>query len=62
LRRRIFERLCAQDRLAAARMRARFTGRSEDAALAGIDPSTVRLWGIGRRIKAFWDRLRGKGA
>jgi hypothetical protein len=58
--RRIFERLCAQDRLAAARMRARFTGRPEDDALAEIDPATVRLWGTGRRIKAFWDRLRGK--
>ncbi len=61
-RRRIFERLCAQDRLAAARMRARFTGRSEDDALAAIDPAAVRLWGTGRRIKVFWDRLRRKRA
>jgi hypothetical protein len=60
LRRRLFERLSAQDRLAAARMRARFTGRSEDEALAEIDPAARRLWGAGRRIKAFWDRLRGK--
>jgi hypothetical protein len=61
-RKRIFDRLRAQDRLAAARMRARFTGRSEAEALAQLDPGTVRLWGVGRRIKAAWDRLRGKRA
>jgi hypothetical protein len=62
LRRRVFERLRAQDRLAAARMRARFTGGSEDQALAEVDPAAVRLWETGRRIKGFWDRLRGKRA
>jgi hypothetical protein len=62
LRRRVFERLCAQDRLAAARMRARFTGASEGEALAEVDPAAVRLWGAGRRIKGFWDRLRRKRA
>jgi hypothetical protein len=61
-RKRIFERLRAQDRLAAARMRARFTGRSEADALAQLDPGSVRLWGIGRRVKAAWDTLRGKRA
>jgi hypothetical protein len=61
-RRRIFERLRAQDRLAAARMRARFTGRSEADALARLDPGSVRLWGLGRRIKGAWDTLRGKRA
>jgi hypothetical protein len=60
LRRRLFERLIAQDRLSAARMRARFTGGSEDAALAAIDPAARRLWRAGRRIKGFWDRLRGR--
>lgn len=60
VRRRVFARLTAQDRLAAARMRARFTGRSEDDALAALDPAAVRLWGLGRRVKALWDRLRGK--
>jgi len=62
LRLRLFARLAAQDRLAAARMRARFTGRSEDEALAAIDPATRRFWEAGRRIKALWDRLRGKRA
>jgi hypothetical protein len=62
LRRRLFARLSAQDRLAAARMRARFTGRHEGDALAAIDPLTRRLWGAGRRVKELWDRLRGKRA
>jgi len=57
-RRRVFARLSAQDRLAAARMRARFTGRPEDEALAQMDPVAVRLWGVGRKIKALWDRFR----
>ena len=60
LSRRLFERLTAQDRLSAARMRARFTGFSEDEALAALDPAARRLWGAGRRIKGLWDRLRGK--
>jgi hypothetical protein len=60
LKRRVFERLRAQDALAAARMRARFTGRSEGEALSAIDPTAVRLWAGGRRIKGFWDRLRGR--
>jgi hypothetical protein len=62
LRRRVFARLSAQDLLAAARMRARFTGGSEAEALAGIDPAARRLWGAGRAVKSFWDRLRGKRA
>ena len=59
MRRCLFERLSAQDRLSAARMRARFTGRSEDEALAALDPASRRLWRAGRRIKGVWDRLRG---
>ena len=61
LRRALFARFAAQDRLAAVRMRARFTGRPEGEALAGVDPGAVRLWGIGRRIKGAWDVLRGRG-
>jgi hypothetical protein len=60
MRKRIFERLCAQDFLSAARMRARFTGRTESEALAGLDPEAVRLWERGRGIKRFWNRLRGR--
>jgi hypothetical protein len=60
LRRRVFARFRAQDTLAAARMRARFTGGTEGDALATIDPDDVRLWEAGRGIKRFWDRLRGR--
>ncbi|HEX4824970.1 MAG TPA: hypothetical protein VFV19_11730 [Candidatus Polarisedimenticolaceae bacterium] len=60
IRRSLFARFAAQDRLAAARMRARFTGRPEHEALAGVDPGAVRLWGIGRRIKGAWDVIRGR--
>ena len=55
-----FARAAAQDRLAAARMRARFTGRSEEDALAALDPASVAMWRRGRRLKRLWDRLRGK--
>lgn len=58
LRRRLFHRFRAQDDLAAARMRARFAGRSEEDALAALDPESVRLWERGRRIKSVWDRIR----
>ena len=57
-----FGRAAAQDRLAAARMRARFTGRSEAEALEALDPTTVKMWRRGRRLKRLWDTLRGKGA
>ena len=60
--RRVFLRLSAQDRLAAARMRARFTGNSEAEALAELDPAAVTLWGAGRRLKAMWDTIRGRRA
>lgn len=60
VRLRMFDRLAAQDRLSAARMRARFTGASEDEALASLDPSSRKLWRAGRRVKGVWDRLRGR--
>ncbi|HJQ99433.1 MAG TPA: hypothetical protein VJ826_14055 [Candidatus Polarisedimenticolaceae bacterium] len=55
-------RAAAQDRLAAARMRARFTGRSEEEALAALDPASVAMWRRGRAAKRLLNRLRGKGA
>lgn len=57
-RRAIFRRLAAQDRLAAARLRARFTGVAEAEALAAAGPDAVRRWRRARRIKRVWDRLR----
>ncbi len=58
--RRLFDNARAIDRLAAARMRARFTGDPENRALASQSPSAVRLWGVGRRLKRVWDAIRGK--
>jgi hypothetical protein len=58
LRRAVFRRLAAQDRLAAVRLRARFTGVAEEAALAGADPDALRRWRRARRWKRLWDRLR----
>ncbi len=61
-RRALVERMKAQDRVAAARLRARFTGRPEAEVLASLDPSSLRRHAAGRRVKALWDALRGKGA
>lgn len=57
-RRAIFRRLAEQDRLAAARLRARFTGVAEGEALAAAGPDAVRRWRRARRLKRVWDRLR----
>ena len=61
-RRALFERWKAQDQVAAARMRARFTGRPEADPLSSLDRSAVRRHAAGRRVKALWDALRGKRA
>jgi hypothetical protein len=59
LRRAIFRRMAEQDRLAAARLRARFTGLDEADALAALPPGAVRRWRRGRAVKRLLDRLRG---
>ncbi|HUC42714.1 MAG TPA: hypothetical protein VMR65_01630 [Candidatus Sulfotelmatobacter sp.] len=61
-RRALAVRLMEHDRLNLARLRARFSGRTEEEALAALDPSVVRRYNAGRRVKSIWDRLRGKGA
>jgi hypothetical protein len=58
-RRAVFRRLAEQDLLAAARLRARFTGEEEERALARVPPQALRRWRAGRRLKRFLDRLRG---
>lgn len=60
LRRWIFRRLAMQDRLAAARLRARFTGVPEEEALASIPPEARRAHARGRAVKRVWDRFRGR--
>jgi hypothetical protein len=59
IRQSIFRRFAEQDRLAAARLRARFTGVEEDVALAGVPAAAVRRWRRGRAVKRLLDRLRG---
>ena len=60
-RRRLFERLREQDCVALARMRARFTGRDPDAAVAEIGGRAATWHRRGRRLKWMLDRLRGRG-
>jgi len=62
VRRTVFQRLREQDRIALARMRARFTGRSIDDAVAEIGGSAAAWHRRGRRFKAVVNRLRGKPA
>ena len=59
LRRAIFRRLAELDRLAAARMRARFLRGDPDEAVRSIGGPAARWHRRGRRLKALWDRLRG---
>lgn len=57
----VFRRLSLQDRLAAARLRARFTGIPEEQALAGV-PEDARRWHArGRLLKRGFDKVRGRG-
>lgn len=58
LRRYLFKRFCDSDRLNLARMRARFTGGDEEAALASVSPSAAAWHRRGRRLKGLLDRLR----
>lgn len=60
LRRALFERLAAADRVNLARIRARLTGADEAAAVAAVGPEAAAWHARGRRIKSWLDRLRGK--
>lgn len=60
LRRRLFVRMRDQDLVAAARLRARWTGIDEQEAIAAVSPEAAEWYRKARRLKAFWDRLRGK--
>lgn len=59
-RRRVFERLCDQDRVAAARMRARFTGGDPAAAVEAVGGRAARWHRRGVWVKSRLDRLRGR--
>ncbi len=60
-RRRLFRRLADLDRIAAARLRARFTGGDPDAAVDRAGGSTAGLYRAGRRWKD-WIRSGGSGS
>ena len=61
VRRYLFARFCESDRVNLARMRARFTG-GDAGAMSGVSPSASAWHRRGRKIKGFWNRLRGKGS
>ena len=60
LRRALFERFRAADRLALVRMRARFAGKDPAAAAAAADPAAAAWHRRGRRIKRGLDFVRGR--
>jgi hypothetical protein len=60
LRRRAFRRLCERDRIATARLRARYTGGDPEAAIDAIGGRAAARYRRGRRLKRLWNRLRGR--
>jgi len=60
MRRAWFRRMRDADRVALARMRARFTGADESEAVAAVGAAAAAWHSRGRTLKAIWDRLRGK--
>jgi len=59
-RKMLFARFRDADRVALARMSARFTGGDMEAAVAAVGPTAAAWHRRGRRVKALFDRLRGK--
>jgi len=58
-RRPVFSRLCEQDRIAVARLRARFLGGDERAAIETAGHAAARRFVLARRVKRGLERLRG---
>jgi len=58
IRRFLFHRLSDQDRVAVARMEARYTGGDMEAAVASIGPRAAAWHGRGRTAKLWLNRLR----
>ena len=58
IRRGLFRRLCELDRIAAARLRARFTGGDPDSVVEAAGGKTAGLYRAGRRLKG-WLRSGG---
>ncbi len=62
LRRSIFVRLCDQDRIAVARMRARFLHANEEEAIDAVGHRAATRYRRARKLKAWFDRVRGREA
>jgi len=60
MRRLLFERFRDQDRVALARLRARFRGENEEAAIDAVGGRAAAWHRRGRRARALWDRVRGR--
>ncbi len=60
LRRRLFARLAERDRVTVARLRARYLGLDEQAAMEAVGVDAARRYARTRRLKRLWNRLRGK--
>jgi len=60
VRRSLFRRFRDQDLVALARLRARHGGDDAGAAIDAVGGKAASWYRRGRRVKACWDRLRGK--
>lgn len=58
-RRRVFSWLCEQDRITVARLRARFLGGDERAAIETEGSAAARRFRLARRVKSGLERLHG---
>jgi hypothetical protein len=62
LRRALFAHLATRDRVSLARLRARYTGRDDEKAVAEVGGAAAAWHARGRRLRRLWDRLRGRRA
>ncbi|ANM31917.1 hypothetical protein ABI59_23665 [Acidobacteria bacterium Mor1] len=60
LRRSLFRRMAERDRVTVARLRARYLGQDEQAAMEAVGVTAARRYARTRRLKRLWNRIRGK--
>jgi hypothetical protein len=58
----LFQHLRRQDKIALARLEAHVAGGDEAVAVAALGEKVLRQYQRSRRLKATWNRLRGKGS
>ncbi len=59
VRRRLFRHFLHADRFAVARLRSRYVGEDPSIAIRSADPAVLAWHRRARRVKWYWDRLRG---